>query len=259
MNPAAEWKAMRNSAQSHAALMARLHSSKAAALILSETKKFCEQPAPLDRESVAVRGLQRTALTGIKIASFAHADSMARLHPRVEGPIFEATKSICNLGLPGSEDELQSQFQESSAFTTTIARICACRLASPGRRDQAPRGGLEVTSEASLHVANSRCSPARITAVSALRISRSDSRLWLYGQRARRGDKFRFDPTRDRSRSWRAAGHRRYYAAFVQTQDLASSCPVRGRRQPQIRSNPSCRETRCAGECDHGRSDTAGR
>jgi hypothetical protein len=125
MNPAAEWSSMCESAKTHASVMAALHSPKAAALILSETQKFCAQPPPVDRESIAVRCLQRNALTGVKIASFAHADSMARLHPRVGDMIFEATTSICNLGLPKSEEELQTQYQESSAFTTTVANICS--------------------------------------------------------------------------------------------------------------------------------------
>jgi hypothetical protein len=125
VNPAAEWSSMCQSAQSHAALLARLHSSEAAALILSETIKFCEQPPPLDRETVSVRYVQRTALTGIKFASFAHADSMARLHPRVQGLIFEAAKTICDLDFPKSEEELQTQYQASSAFTATVAAICS--------------------------------------------------------------------------------------------------------------------------------------
>jgi hypothetical protein len=125
MNPSTEWSEMCESAKSHAALMAELHSPKAAALIQSETQKFCNQPPAGDRDSIAMRRLHRTALSGIKIASFAHADSMARLHPRVADLIFEATKPICELGFPKSEDELQSQYQESSAFTTTIANICS--------------------------------------------------------------------------------------------------------------------------------------
>jgi hypothetical protein len=105
--------------------MAGLHSSKAAELILSETQKFCDQPPPVDREAVAVRYLQRTALTGVKIASFAHADSMARLYPRAADSIFDAAKSICRMGFPKSEEDLEAQYQESSAFTKTVANICS--------------------------------------------------------------------------------------------------------------------------------------
>jgi hypothetical protein len=95
---------------------------EAATLIRSEVQKYCEQPPPLTQEELTRRQRQAMFLTS-KIASIAHADSMARSHPGVSKKIVGATKAFCDrLGLD------DNPFSQAMELTARISDLCHTEL-----------------------------------------------------------------------------------------------------------------------------------
>ena len=113
-----QWATICESARSHALLMARMHRGVAAQMMRRETDNLCSQRPPTTDAELSHRLIQASALTS-KIGSIAHADSMARMHPRVADQIFEETKRFCDrVSLDGDV------FNESFALNAKISSIC---------------------------------------------------------------------------------------------------------------------------------------
>ena len=124
MSIQSECQILQAGARSLALQRATLHSARAREMILTETQKFTDQPAPADSVELKIRYLQSEAVTCVKIGGISHGDSTASRYPRAAHRIFDEVTRLCDLPLPKSEEEKHSQYQISSDVTQRIAVIC---------------------------------------------------------------------------------------------------------------------------------------
>ena len=169
----------------------RLHSSKGRGVDPGQRRRSSVSQPAAARPRVRVGGSRlsdETALHGNQDRAVSHTpDSMARLHPRRGGPDLRGDRNrSAHLGLAEVGGRASGSVPRIVRFHDDDSPGSALPTGKPAvDDDRSTLGGeLDVTSEASLHVANSRCSSCASHGDIFAEISRSDSRLWLYGQRA---------------------------------------------------------------------------
>jgi hypothetical protein len=116
MDPAFSWTLMCSSVQSHAANAASQCSAEAAGVILAETKKFCDQAAPVSAEDHKARQIQHGVLINIKIGNMVHADAYVKSHPAVARLIMDAARDLCERPLPKNQSESDMLYIQSGTL-----------------------------------------------------------------------------------------------------------------------------------------------